>query len=429
MSKAQATSPPAPAPLSSSKRFGIISAASIGNALEWFDLLIYGYLAVTLSKLFFPSGDETVSLLLTFGTFGAAYLARPLGAIVIGAYADRAGRKAALTLAILLMMLGTLVMAFIPPYESIGVLAPIAVLGARLIQGFSIGGEFGSATSFLVEHGRGREGLFASFQWSGQGLAAVLASLFGIGLNTLLTPDQLHAWGWRVPYFFGLLLGPVGFYIRRNAEETPEFLSAKPAQAPLRELVRQQWGRVLLAAGIVIVSTSSNYLILYMPTYAIKQLSLPASSGFVATTLGGIILTFGSPLFGHWSDLAGRTRIMLAAVALFVISAYPAFLLVTRFPSLAVLIAVVCWLSLLKTAYSGVLPSLMAEIFPARTRATGMALSYNISVPVFGGFAPFVSTWLIGVTGSSLAPSFYLIGTAVVSFGMLMAVRSRLRIR
>ena len=429
MSEANAKKPAAAAQLVPSRKLGVISAASIGNALEWFDLLIYGYLAVTLSKLFFPSGDETVSLLLTFGTFGAAYLARPLGAIVLGAYADRAGRKAALTLAILLMMIGTLVMAFIPTYESIGILAPVAVLGARLIQGFSIGGEFGGATSFLVEHGRGREGLFASFQWSGQGLAAVLASLFGIGLNTLLTPDQLFAWGWRVPYFFGLLIGPVGFYIRRNAQETPEFLAATPAQAPLRELFTQQWGRILLAAGIVIVSTSSNYLILYMPTYAIKQLNLPASSGFIATTLGGIVLTLGSPLFGHWSDLAGRTRIMLAAVALFVISAYPAFLLVTDFATLAVLIAVVCWLSLLKTAYSGVLPSLMAEIFPSRTRATGMALSYNISVPVFGGFAPFVSTWLIGVTGSSLAPSFYLIGTAVVSFAMLLAVRSWLRIR
>jgi MFS transporter, MHS family, proline/betaine transporter len=407
--------------------FLAIAAASIGNALEWFDLLIYGYLAITLSQLFFPGSDETASLMLTFGTFGAAYLARPLGALVLGSYADKSGRKASLTLSILLMTIGTLVMALVPTYETIGIFAPVAVLGARLLQGFSIGGEFGGSTSFLVEHSASRKGFFASFQWSGQGLAAVLASLFGIALTTLLTPDELKAWGWRLPYLFGLLIAPVGIYIRRFAEETPEFIPAQKGAAPVRELLSRQWSGVLLAAGIVIVSTSANYLILYMPTYAIKQLSLPASSGFTATMLGGLILTFGSPVFGHWSDAAGRTRIMLAAAALFVISAYPAFLLVTAYPSLSILIAVVCWLSLLKTAYSGVLPSLMAELFPPRVRATGIALSYNLSVPVFGGFAPLVSTWLIAQTGSSLAPSFYLIVTAIVSFGALIAVQNRLR--
>jgi MFS transporter, MHS family, proline/betaine transporter len=319
-----------------------------------------------------------------------------------------------------------LLMAIVPTYASIGAIAPAAVLIARLIQGFSVGGEFGGSTSFLVEHGSERKGFFASFQWAGQGLAAVLASLFGVGLTTMLTSDQLNEWGWRVPYLFGLLIGPIGFYIRRHADETPEFLATKPTRTPVREAVLGQWNRILLAIGIAIVSNSSNYLILYMPTYAVAQLGLPASSGFVATLLGGAILSLGSPLIGHWSDVIGRTGIMLTAAALFAISAYPAFFLVTRYTSLPVLIVIVCWLSLVKTAYSGVLPSLMAEMFPSRTRCTGMALSYNVSVPIFGGFAPLISTGLIQLTGSNLAPSFYLMATALASFCVLLLVRGQL---
>jgi MFS transporter, MHS family, proline/betaine transporter len=411
-------------PSSSLSSFRIIAAASIGNALEWFDLLVYGYFALTISQLFFPAGDKTISLMLAYGTFGASYLVRPLGALVLGAYADRAGRKAALTLCIFLMTVGTLLMAVVPTYASIGAVAPAAILVARLLQGFSVGGEFGGATSFLVEHGAKRKGFFASFQWAGQGLAAVLASLFGVVLTTMLTTEQIAAWGWRLPYFFGLLIGPVGFYIRRHTGETPEFLAAEPARSPVRDVVLGQWHTLLIAIGIIIVSNSSNYLILYMPTYAITQLSLPASSGFIATLLGGIILTVGAPVVGHASDIFGRTIIMLVAAGLFLISAYPAFLMLTHYPSLAALIAIVCWLSLLKTTYSGVLPSLLAELFPPRTRCTGMALSYNISAPIFGGFAPLISTWLIEVTGNNLAPSFYLMATALVSFCVLLTART-----
>jgi MFS transporter, MHS family, proline/betaine transporter len=413
-------------PVAGRSSLRIVTAASIGNALEWFDLLIYGYFALTFSRVFFPTDDQTVSLLLALGTFGVSYVVRPLGAIVLGAYADRTGRKASLMVSIVLMMIGTLVMVVIPTYASIGVLAPIAVLGARLMQGFSVGGEFGSSTSFLVEHGPDRRGFFASFQWAGQGFAAVLASLFGVGLTTALSVEQLNAWGWRIPYIFGLLIGPVGFYIRRHVDETPEFLAAEATATPVREVLGRQWNRVLLAIGIAVVSNSSNYLILYMPTYAVKQLSLPQSSGFIATLLGGLILTVGSPLVGHSSDSMGRTGIMQLAAGLFLISAYPAFLVLTGYAALPVLIGIVCWLSLLKTIYSGVMPSLMAEIFPTRTRGTGMALSYNISVPIFGGFAPFICTWLIGLTGNNLAPSFYLMFTALLSLGALVLLRNRL---
>ena len=418
---------PASAP-ASSQLYCVIAAGSIGNALEWYDLLLYGYFAVTLSSVFFPKGDDTVRLLLTFGTFGVSYLVRPLGAIVLGTYGDRAGRKASLMVSILLMVIGTLMMTLMPSYAEIGVLAPIGVLAARLLQGFSVGGEFGSATSFLVEHGPDRKGFLASWQWSGQGLAALLASAFGVVLTTALAPEDLQSWGWRIPFAFGLLIGPVGFYIRRHVEESPEFATIEAATTPVRDVIVDQWGRVLLAIGAVVISTSSNYVILYMPTFAIKQLGLPQSTGFIATLIGAVILTVGAPLIGHWSDKVGRTRVMAAATLLFVLSAYPVFVLVTTQKSLAALVAVVAWMSLLKTGYSGALPALLAEIFPTRTRVTGMALSYNIGVPLFGGFAPFSVEWLIAHTGSNLAPSFYLIGTALLSLAALAAIRRGLRI-
>jgi MHS family proline/betaine transporter-like MFS transporter len=407
--------------------FKVLAAASIGNALEWYDILVYGYFAVTISKLFFPTADPTTALLLAFGTFGVSYLVRPLGALVLGAYADRAGRRAAMLVSIVIMTIGTGLMAIMPTYSTVGIVAPIAVLIARLLQGFAVAGEFGSATAFLVEHTTDRKGFFASFQWFGQGLAAVLASFFGVVLFTWLTTEQLDSWGWRLPFFFGLLIGPIGLYIRKHVGETPEFREQGPAKAPVREMFAEHWDRLLMCIGIVILSTSSNYIILYMPTYAIKQLHLPQSLGFTATLLGGILLTFGAPFFGHLSDRVGRVRLMVIVSLLFAVSAYPAFVLLVANPSLAGIVAIVCWLSLLKAAYSGTLPSLMAELFPISTRSTGIALSYNISVPIFGGFAPFIAAWLVAETGSPLAPSFYLIATSVLSLIVLVIIHMRVK--
>jgi MFS family permease len=407
--------------------FKVLAAASIGNALEWYDILIYGYFAVTISKLFFPTADPTTALLLTFGTFGVSYLVRPLGAIVLGAYADRAGRRAAMLLSIVIMTVGTGLMAIMPTHNTIGILAPIAVLIARMLQGFAVAGEFGSATAFLVEHSKERKGFFASFQWFGQGLAAVLSSLFGVILFSFLTADQLESWGWRVPFFFGLLIGPIGLYIRKHVGETPEFREQGPAQAPIRQMFAAHWDRLLMCIGVVILSTSSNYIILYMPTYAIRQLHLPQSLGFMATLLGGLLLTFGAPVFGYLSDSVGRVRMMLIVSLLFALSAYPAFMLLVAYPSLASIIAIVCWLSLLKAAYSGALPALMAELFPTATRSTGIAVAYNTSVPIFGGTAPLIATWLVATTGSALAPSFYLIATSVLSLAVLVIIRMRVK--
>lgn len=406
----------------------IIAAATIGNALEWFDVLAYGYYAVTISRLFFPTADQTLSLLLALGTFGVSYLVRPIGALVLGAYADRAGRKASMLLSIVLMTFGTGLMALMPTYATVGEIAPVAVLIARLLQGFAVAGEFGSATSFLVEHSTNRKGFFASFQWFGQGLAAVLASFFGVVLTSAMTQGQLESWGWRIPFLFGLLIGPIGLYIRQRLNESPEFVDITPAKAPVRDLLTGQWDRVLLAIGAVIISTSSNYIILYMPTYAIKQLHLPQVLGFIATMLGGVLLTLGAPLFGHLSDRFGRIGIMMAVCVLFAVSAYPAFVMLIGHASLAAIVLIVCWLSLLKAGYSGILPALLAEIFPIQTRGTGVAFSYNVSVPIFGGFAPLIAAWLIAVTGSSLAPSFYLIVTSLLSLIALVMIRARLKL-
>jgi MHS family proline/betaine transporter-like MFS transporter len=410
-----------------SSTFKVLAAASIGNALEWYDILAYGYFAVTISKLFFPTADPTTALLLTFGTFGVSYLMRPLGALVLGAYADRAGRRAAMLLSIVIMTIGTGLMAIMPTYGTIGIAAPIAVLIARLLQGFAVAGEFGSATAFLVEHSKERKGFFASFQWFGQGLAAVLASLFGVILFGWLTTDQLESWGWRLPFFFGLLIGPIGLYIRKHVGETPEFREQGPATAPVRQMFTEYWDRLLMCIGIVVLSTSSNYIILYMPTYAIKQLHLPQSLGFTATLIGGLLLTFGAPYFGHLSDRVGRVRLMVIVCLLFAVSAYPAFVLLVANPSLAGIVAIVCWLSLLKAAYSGTLPALMAELFPIATRSTGIAVAYNTSVPIFGGFAPFIAAWLVATTGSPLAPSYYLIATALLSLAVLVVIHMRVK--
>ena len=405
----------------------LIVAATIGNIFEWFDFVVYGFFAVTIAEVFFPAGNPTVSLLITFGAFGLAYFVRPLGAIVVGGYTDRAGRKAGLLLSMALMMIGTTLMAVTPGFATIGLAAPIIITIARLLQGFSVGGEFGSAVSFLAEHGGGRRGFSASWQFATGGLITVLASLFGLTLSSLLTHEQLVDWGWRIPYVFGMLIGPAGLYVRAKVVETPEFLEAeKPATIPIRDVLRRHPLPVLLALGISIISNSSFYILAYIPTYGVKTLHLPASTGFTATLIGGAILAIGCPLAGYWSDkLPRRTRLMVITCWLFVLTSYPAFYLMAAWPSLAACIIAVGWLQFVKAGYSGVLPSVLSEQFPVAVRAIGVSLGFSTAVSVFGGLAPLVATWLIAATGDSLSPSFYLIFTALLSLFALMAIQSR----
>jgi MFS transporter, MHS family, proline/betaine transporter len=401
----------------------LIVAVSLGNALEWYDISSYGFFAVYVAKAFFPNEDATVSLLLTFGTFGLAFLVRPIGGLVLGAYADRHGRKASLMISIVLMTIGTLAIAVMPTYGTIGILAPIAVLIARLLQGFSAGGEFGSSTAFLVEHAPERRGFIASWQFASQGLGQVLSSAFGVGLISWLTPADMGSWGWRIPFFFGVLVGPVGIYIRNHLEDATPPPAAK-RDSPISQVFLHQKLRVILGIGALAVSTAVNYLIVFMPTYVVKTLNLPPIIGYEATLAGAIAVTLLTPMAGIVSDRIGRTTHMIAINVLLLLSITPAFLLLTKTPTPTVIILAVLWLATLKALYFGPLAALMSELLPAATRATGLGLGYNIGVTVFGGMGPVTMTWLgtIAFIGD-LSPAWYLTIVGFLSLSALITIR------
>ena len=406
-----------------------VISSSIGNALEWFDVLIYSAFAVTIAKLFFPTENQTVSLLITFATFGVSFFMRPLGAVILGAYSDRVGRKAALTFSIMLMMIGTLMIAIMPTYASIGLWAPAGIVLARLIQGFSAGGEFGSSTAFLVEHAPHRRGFFSSWQVASQGLSILLAAGFGAVLSSQLSTEQLEGWGWRLPFLFGLLIGPAGYYIRKNLEESPEFSAASATSTPLRDIMTFQKERLLIGTGSVIMATVSVYLVIYMPTYAVKQLGMTSAASFSATIMAGVIMMLFSPLVGHLSDKYGRTPFMLISSILFVILTYPLFSYLSTHPSFLNLLLVQGIIGILMTMYFASMPALLSDIFPVQTRGTGMSLCYNIAVMIFGGFAGMTITWLIAATENKLAVTFYVITGAILSVIATLAARYKLRLR
>jgi MHS family proline/betaine transporter-like MFS transporter len=401
----------------------LVAAVSIGNALEWYDISSYGYFAVYVSKAFFPNNDPMISLLLTFGTFGLAFLVRPIGGLLLGAYADRYGRKASLMVSIVMMTIGTLTIAIMPTYGTIGILAPIAVLTARLVQGFSAGGEFGSSTAFLVEHAPDRRGFIASWQFASQGLSGLLSSAFGVGLISWMTPAEMDAWAWRIPFLFGVLIGPVGIYIRNHLEDATAPPAAKQ-DSPIRQVFLHQKLQVMLGIGALAVSTAVNYLIVYMPTYVVKTLNLPPIVGFEATLAGGIAVTVLTPIAGMVSDKIGRTTHMIAINLLMLVSIAPTFLILTRNPTATIIIIAVFWLAALKAMYFGPLAALMSELLPAASRATGLGLGYNIGVTVFGGMGPVFMTWLGGIALiGDLSPAYYLTVVGFISLAALITIR------
>ncbi|AMB83898.1 MFS transporter [Pseudomonas agarici] len=409
-----------------------IVAASIGNALEFYDLLIYGYFAVVIGRMFFPSDNETTSLLLSVGSFGISFLMRPLGAIVLGSYADRAGRKASLTMSITIMMLGTAMITVVPSYEQIGLTAPLLIIVARMLQGFSTGGEFGAATAFMVEHADAkRRGFFASWQLSTQGLATVLAAGVSALLSYTLSDVQLNDWGWRVAFGIGLLIGPVGFYIRSQIDETPEFqktVANVHHKTPLRNVLIKEHVSLLLAIGVVSGATAFNYVHkLYMPIYALKQLHIAATSSYLGALVTGATLMIMAPVFGGLSDRYGRFRVLTIALLITGLSSYPMFLLLNIFPTIWVLLLVQTIVGILIAAGLGPIPAMLADIFPTSIRGTGLALSYNFSVTLFGGFAPLIVTWMIGATDNKLAPSFYVMATALISVIAVICLSRRMR--
>jgi MFS transporter, MHS family, proline/betaine transporter len=409
-----------------------VAAAVIGNALEWYDFIVFGFFTVIISRLFFPSDSQYASLLLTTATFGVGFFMRPVGGVLLGIYADRWGRKAALLLVITLMTVAIAMIAFAPTYAAIGVGAPLIIVLARLLQGFSAGGEFATATAFLTEYAPPqRRGLYGSWQMVGQGLAVLIGAILGTVLTRSLAPEALDGWGWRIPFLFGLIIGPVGLYIRRNVDETSAFLQSSrksDSQRASGRVLASHIKEMVACLGMVVSGTISFYVILiYIPTFARTQLQLPLDQAFLAQSIGLACEVVLIPVFGLLSDLVGRKPVMIAALVLDLLVTYPLFAWVSANPSFSTLLTMQVILCSLFGVFNGPISTALAEQFPTHVRSTALAISYNIAVMLFGGFAQFFVTWLIRATGTPIAPAYYLMFGAAVGLLAALFLRERSR--
>ncbi len=403
-----------------------VTAAVVGNVLEWYDFAIYAYMATVIARKFFPAEDEVSSLLATFAAFGIGFVMRPLGGILIGRLGDVKGRKTALVLTISLMAGATVMIGLVPSYDSIGVAAPILIVLARLAQGFSAGGEWGGSTAFIVEWApENRRGLYGSLQQCSVAGGLLLGSGVAALVSTVLPPESVDGWAWRIPFLIGGVLGPVGLYMRRNIEETPAFSrslqeqnteSAQPSVAPAWLGAR--------AFGFTIVWTVSYYIILaYMPTFLQAHAGLGRTQALWSTSAGLLTLVVTVPLMGALSDRFGRKPLLLGACVAFIVLPYPLFSLMLSGASMATIVVVQVILGMAVALFSGPGPAAIAEIFPTRVRSTWMSTGYSLSVTIFGGFAPFIATWLIRQTGSPLSPGYYVMAAALVSMLVIACLR------
>jgi MHS family proline/betaine transporter-like MFS transporter len=413
----------------------VVISSTIGNALEWFDFTVFGLFAGILSKLFFPADNPSSSLLLTFATFGIAFAARPLGGLVFGLYADKHGRKKALVLMISLMAVGTGLLGFLPTYGTIGIAAPLLLLLARLIQGFSAGGEFGSASAMLIEFAPpGRRGFYGSFQMVSQSLAFGIGAAMAIGLNLGLSPDAFASWGWRVPFILGILIGPTGWYLRQKCDESPEFeayLAEKAAiaqpkqQTTLGQLFSEHPRELIASFCLIAAGAAMNYVnSIFLTTYAVTELKLPmlnAQMGLLCVSLANAAIAVAC---GALSDRIGRRTVLIPSMIIYSVLFYVMLQRLAAEPTttnLWHLQAVAVFLG----ALTGPSPAFMTEIFPVGVRSTGASLMYNLAVMLFGGLAPFINTWSVQATGDKAAPVYYIFFVAAVGLAGLMVYRAR----
>ncbi len=408
-----------------------IFASVLGSGLEWFDFLIYGYFAKIIAEVFFPGHGGFLSIALTLATFAIGFFVRPLGGILIAIYADRAGRQRALAMLITLMAASTLLMGLTPGYARIGIAAPLLVVLARLLQGLSVGGQFATASAMLVEFAPpGKKMFYGSFNMSSQAFALLLSSSVGYVLTTRLSHPQLVSWGWRLPFLMGALAGPIGFYIRHHVAESPEFAQlreqAGPAsRQPIRQFFREHGNASICAMGVIIVGAATNYVWhSYLPLYVERQLHLPLANALLGAFASGLLNLFLFPLSGKLADRYGPYRLFYPIVIAWIACAYPLFWFVVAAPTALHLFIAQMIATVFLAAMSGPHPGMLATLFPVRSRSTGVALSYNVAVTLFGGLAPLTITTLTQLSGSSLTPAYYLMVAGLVSLAMVFFSRA-----
>jgi MHS family proline/betaine transporter-like MFS transporter len=413
----------------------VVISSTIGNALEWFDFTVFGLFAGVLSKLFFPADNPSSSLLLTFATFGIAFAARPLGGLVFGLYADKHGRKKALVVMILLMAVGTGLLGFLPTYGAIGIAAPLLLLLARLIQGFSAGGEFGSASAMLIEFApAGRRGYYGSFQMVSQSLAFGIGAAMAITLNLGLSANDFASWGWRVPFILGILIGPTGWYLRRKCDESPEFqayLSEKAAtaqpnkQTTLGVLFSEHPRELIASFCLIAAGTAINYVnAVFLPAYAVAELKLPLLNAQIGLLCVSLVNAATAVVFGLLSDRIGRRAVIVPTLVIYSVLFYVMLQRLVGAPTTTNLWQLQAC-GVLLGALAGPIPAFMTEIFPVGVRSTGASLMYNFAVMLFGGLAPFINTGLVQATGDKAAPVYYIMFAAVVGVIGLSVYKGR----
>lgn len=407
---------------SAAMRRRAIIACNIGNFIELYDFTIYGFFAVALGRAFFPSSDPMASLLSSFATYGVGFLMRPVGAVIIGAYGDTYGRRAALVLTIGVMATATGLTGVLPSYASVGIWAPILLVVCRMLQGFSTGGEWGGAAAFLVEHApAGHRGFVGSLATFSVHLGIFAGSLTATLLTSALSNDAFLSWGWRLPFLIGFVLGPFGYYLRNRVAETPAFeqkvvASHAVAKSPIRETLATQRVPMILAFCLAIVGAVNNFtFIIFMPSLAVQQFKFDAQSALFCATVASILVTVLIPFVGGLSDRIGRRGIMIVCGFSHVVLAYPLFLLIATTQSFAAMLVTQCVAAVMLALYSGVIPAILAELFPTRIRYTGLSTAYGLAVTIFGGFAPFIAAFLIRATGSLTSPAFYVMAAGLVS--------------
>jgi MFS family permease len=399
-------------PSDRTSKFWSVIRVSSGNFLEMYDFMVFGYYASAIGRAFFPSGNAYLSLMLSLMTFGAGFLMRPLGAIVLGAYTDTHGRRAGLLLTLSLMSVGIFSIACMPGYATIGLLAPLLVLVGRLLQGFSAGMELGGVSVYLSEIATpGHKGFYVSWQSGSQQVAVMFAALVGVVLSSAFPPEKMELWGWRVPLLLGCAIIPFLFRLRRSLQETDEFIARKhrPSTSEILNSLMSNWRLVVIGILMVTMTTVSFYMITaYTPTFGNSVLRLASIESLIVTLCVGASNLFWLPVMGALSDRIGRRPLLFACTVLMLLTAYPAMLWLVREPSFSRLLVVELWFSFIYGSYNGAMVVFLTEIMPMEVRTTGFALAYSLATAIFGGFTPAISTYLIHVTGNRAVPGLWL---------------------